>query len=238
MSDLDDINSWTLKKVQFFLDTYHIEYDCLEEDELRCLAYSLPIERDKVVQAELMTVFPLDADLIDSLLESTSYIVTNSLISELKDLCEFQNQDEGLYDNNSSMIPINFSSFQSIDKFPRIAVGSTVIAEENEVDDSGYDNDDGHQDKGLRLQTFKIGNQTRACVLETTQFGIHDWSISLKNDDKQLNKFQAMNGTLFCTSSTFEYATALDVRFDLFYWGLGYGSIWNDDLKNSLSSFM
>jgi hypothetical protein len=136
MSDFDDITSWTLKKVQLFLDTYHIEYDCLEEDELRCLAYSLPIERDKVVQAELMTVFPLDADLIDSLLESTSYIVTKSLISELKELCEFQNQDEGLY-NNDSLVPINFSSSQSIDKFPRIAAGSTVIAEENEGENSG-----------------------------------------------------------------------------------------------------
>jgi hypothetical protein len=137
MNNLDDINSWALKKVQLFLDTYHVEYDCLDENELRCLAYSLPIKRDKVVQAELMTVFPLDADLIDSLLESTSYIVTNGLISELKELCEFQNQDVGLYNNNknTSMIPINFFS-QSIDKFPRITVGSTIIAEENEGDDS------------------------------------------------------------------------------------------------------
>jgi hypothetical protein len=70
--------------------------------------------------------------------------------------------------------------------------------------------------------------------LESTQFGIHDLSIILKNDDKRLKKFQNTNGTVFCTSSTFEYATALDEGFDLLYWGWGYGGKWNEDLENSL----
>jgi hypothetical protein len=115
MNDLDDINSWKLKKVQLFLDTHHIEYDSLDEDELRCMAYSLPIERQKVVQAELMTVFPLDADLIDSLLESTSYIVTSGLLSELQELCGYENGEIALYNNNNpSIIPIKVSSAQGI----------------------------------------------------------------------------------------------------------------------------
>jgi hypothetical protein len=109
----------------------------------------------------------------------------------------------------------SFIHNQGIEKIPRITVGSTLIAQE----DDNEDNLDLY-----KLQNFKIGNQVRACVLERTKFGIHDWSVTFKKDD--ILEEKTVIGTAFCTSCTFEYATALDEGFDLLYWGWGYGGIY------------
>jgi hypothetical protein len=190
-----------------------IEIDDEEEFEAIVLSFMTSITREDMLTQELIEAFPEAEDIIEFLLESTSFQVTPSTYSQLLEL-----QEETMGRTTDRTICLQVDNLLMALSFPRRAsVGALMVV----VDQSQDDNDN-------KFKCIVMNDHFATAVLHLREFGLHRWTLSFSSPGRTLS------GHTLVTSPVYDYALAVDGLFDVLYWQWSYTGVWTAELESSL----
>lgn len=199
---------------------------CFEREDAEVLfeSYVMSTTRADMMVKEITPIYPHSSELLELLLESTDFRITDAIINQL---------DELDVESGSVATPVlKCEVCRSTGIVPNFrahycTVGTFVILTENE--------DEVVRSVDIPDMFTKIscGEKAGVVAVGPLPFGVQSIQVSIAQSESADTHLSVTNNVLVI-SSVYECALAIDDLLDCVYWGWGSEGKWTQELENSL----